>query len=441
MDKRHTIDDTMKAMEGKSYGDALYWRLNEEGTLRIFGKGSLPDYSCGTNPNPPWQDKKQQIRRLILDNGITELGVNAFEGCENLKTILLPESLRRIRSSCFRGCHSLRRIIEPIGVQYRHVYEPEDEETVKEPVSSWRKKETVVTLGLHSFTGTPWAIKKWGEYYIKNGILIDCLRECETAVLPEEVREIGTLAFMNMPIQSVKLPKGLARIAQGAFQNTLLQEIRIPQNLENIEYGAFAGSRLSTAIFSYGNEAQIDKDAFAGTDIAFSGRLRDLYELDLKTWEKGCDKYKRLFVKKRKKLAGRNILDAGSSILRRIKRGAVIIGIEWDNTEKRVINMKGFVWDSLYEHPHEYVIYPYYEDETDKRGAIGYDIEEARLLDDSFFSESPERLVNSTGIRDIQGIYEEWFYSRDVENFSEKFGLDLLEKWLDRNPDYTLRSK
>lgn len=452
MDERYAIDEKIEAMRGKGFGDALDWKLDSEGRLLISGKGRLPDYSCGKKPDAPWHDKKQRIKELIVEDGVTELGAKAFEACENLEAVTLPESLCRIRYCCFRGCHKLQSVTAPRNVQYKHVYEPKEEKEEKKPASSLRSKETSITLGLHSFTGTLWAIKKWGDYYIKDGVLTDYFKECEDVVIPEGIHEIGMFAFMNAQIRSVRLKEGLECIAEGAFKNTLIEEVCLPHSLRRIAYGAFAGSRLCTAVFVYGNEAQIDETAFIDTNLVFSGRLRELYELNLKDWEKGCGRYKRISVKKRKKLAGRNILDAGAGILRRIKRGAVIVGIKWDDAAKKVINVKSFVWDPLCEQPHEYLMYPYYKNDSDRREVnIWADftkyIEEKELID-SFFSKSPERLVNNTGIRDTtdeddedKKVCEEWFYSRDVENFAEDLEIELLKKWLERNPDYTLKSR
>lgn len=448
MREKYDSHETIEPMSGKGFGDVLYWKLDSQGSLRISGKGKLPDYSCGKNPDAPWHDRKQLIKEIIIEDGVTELGAKAFEACENLEAITLPESLCRIRYYCFRGCHKLERVAAPWNVKYKHVYEPEEEEEEKrKPGTFFKSKETIITLGLHAFTGTPWAVKKWGDYYIKNGILIDYLQECDSAVIPEGIRDIGVFAFMNAQIKAVKFPEGLECVAQGAFKNTLIEEVQMPHSLKRVEHGAFAGSALSRVIFLYGNEAEIDTSAFMDTDIQFLGHLRDLYELNLKTWDRNSKEYKRIAVQKRNKIAGTNILNAGVSILRRIKRGAVIIGIKWDDAAKKIINVRSFVWDALYEQPQEYLMYPCYENESDRREASiwknsAIHVKEEEIIN-NFFSEAPEGLVNGSGIRVTadKDKQEEWFYSRDVKNFAGTLEFELLKKWMERNPAYTLKSR
>ena len=38
--------------------EALTWCLNRDGLLEISGLGKIPDFSCGRNPAPPWEEKK-----------------------------------------------------------------------------------------------------------------------------------------------------------------------------------------------------------------------------------------------------------------------------------------------------------------------------------------------------------------------------------------------
>ncbi len=56
----------------------------------------MSDYACGKNPEAPWEERKDAIESLVVEDGITEIGINAFRDCRNLKSVKLPHTVRRI---------------------------------------------------------------------------------------------------------------------------------------------------------------------------------------------------------------------------------------------------------------------------------------------------------------------------------------------------------
>lgn len=53
------------------------------------------------------------IKQVILPEGLVEIGYMAFYGCENLESITLPESLEVLRGEVFLGCKNLKEINFP----------------------------------------------------------------------------------------------------------------------------------------------------------------------------------------------------------------------------------------------------------------------------------------------------------------------------------------
>ena len=90
-------------------GDSVYWTLDSEGTLTIFGKGYM-------NAGIGWGDNREKIYNVIIENGVTNISEPAFLRCSNLKSITIPESVTSIGSSAFSGCSSLESITIPYGV-------------------------------------------------------------------------------------------------------------------------------------------------------------------------------------------------------------------------------------------------------------------------------------------------------------------------------------
>lgn len=56
------------------------------------------------------------IRKVIIDDGLTEISEDAFRGCTGLCNIILPASLKSLGTSSFKGCTSLKTVFIPAGV-------------------------------------------------------------------------------------------------------------------------------------------------------------------------------------------------------------------------------------------------------------------------------------------------------------------------------------
>ncbi len=57
------------------------------------------------------------IEKVVLPNGITEIGEHTFYGCTNLKTVILPDSVETIDNYAFASC-GLREIVLPVNTHY-----------------------------------------------------------------------------------------------------------------------------------------------------------------------------------------------------------------------------------------------------------------------------------------------------------------------------------
>ena len=61
-----------------------------------------------------------------IGEGITEVGLRAFEGCTNLREVYLPSTLTRVRAYAFRGCTALKTV-EAGNREFKYLYEKEEE--------------------------------------------------------------------------------------------------------------------------------------------------------------------------------------------------------------------------------------------------------------------------------------------------------------------------
>ena len=89
---------------GGSCGVDATWSL-ENGTLTISGSGAINDYS--RDDPAPWYSSRQEIRNLVLSEGLTRIGSWAFQDCTNLVSVSMPSTMSVIADGAFFGCTGL----------------------------------------------------------------------------------------------------------------------------------------------------------------------------------------------------------------------------------------------------------------------------------------------------------------------------------------------
>ena len=67
--------------------------------LTISGTGAIADYS--DTSEIPWKDQKKTITKIVIENGITEIGIQAFYDCTNVTEVVFPDTLTTIKRGAF----------------------------------------------------------------------------------------------------------------------------------------------------------------------------------------------------------------------------------------------------------------------------------------------------------------------------------------------------
>ena len=82
-------------------GSNLTWNFNSNtGTLTISGSGNMYNYD---QTNIPWLCYRDYISNIILEDGITSIGEDAFKDCVNVTNITIPEGVTSIGIYAFEN--------------------------------------------------------------------------------------------------------------------------------------------------------------------------------------------------------------------------------------------------------------------------------------------------------------------------------------------------
>ena len=97
-----------------SCGEALTWSLNSAGDLTVSGTGDMADFAA---TGAPWAEYREQIKLVILGQGVTSIGSSAFQDCKKLETVSLPGSLTALGKAAFLRCGELTNVKLPASLK------------------------------------------------------------------------------------------------------------------------------------------------------------------------------------------------------------------------------------------------------------------------------------------------------------------------------------
>ena len=265
-------------------GNDLTWTLDDSGTLTISGTGAMYDYDTGNNDLPPWYSRRDQIQEVVIGNGVTSIGNDAFYGCTKLETVDLSNatSLEKIGQYAFALCKSLSEITIPAKVErigeyaFYDCYDYNNHSGGLKTVT-FAENSRLTTIEEHAFykcrylekIEIPASVTSIGGYAFNS-----CANLKELAFAPNsQLKSIGEYAFgavstdtVSPAYTSVQIPASVSEIGKGAFYHCLelktvvfeegsqlkalgdgvfvdcgsLKEFTIPANVETIGEAAFA---------------------------------------------------------------------------------------------------------------------------------------------------------------------------------------------------------
>ena len=71
-----TDGDAAEVIASGTCGENLTWTLDSSGVLTVSGTGEMEGYNSA-----PWSADRELIQRVVIEEGVTSVGINAFNGC------------------------------------------------------------------------------------------------------------------------------------------------------------------------------------------------------------------------------------------------------------------------------------------------------------------------------------------------------------------------
>ena len=242
-----------------SCGENLTWKLDGEGTLTISGTGAMAMYSR-VEP-APWYEMADDIKTLIVEDGVTIISATAFRECSNLEEVSLPNTLVKIGESAFYHCDSLTAIEIPDSVT-----------TMEGSVFSFciRLEQVKLPAGITEIDQCMFQVCHSlksitipeGVTWIRKAAFVEC-NQLETVNFPSTLQVIDSEAFCYCySLTEITIPDGVTQIGSWAFENcTGLVSVRIPASVTSLDYAFYDCSSL-TGIWVDENNPNYSSDSF-----------------------------------------------------------------------------------------------------------------------------------------------------------------------------------
>ena len=237
--------------------DNLTWKLDADGTLTISGTGAMKDYDYYNNPSPASQ-KKDSVKKVVIEDGVTSIRNSAFYDCNSLTSITIPNSVTSIGAYAFSNCYYLTNITIPNSVTSIENYAFR----ACSSLTSITIPDSVTSIGALAF--------------------YDC-DSLTSITISNSVTSIGERAFAYCSsLTSITIPDSVTSIGAYAFSDCWdLTSITIPDSVTTIGESAFnACSSLTTISLSC--KSSLKRSDFGGQADLVSYTLHTLKKTEAK---------------------------------------------------------------------------------------------------------------------------------------------------------------
>ena len=204
------------------------------------------------------------VQEVMIPEGVTEIGSNAFDNCGNIKEIDFPETLKTIGNSAFANNNKLEKVRFPDNIE-------------RIGADAFQNDSKITEIKL------PENLKKAGQ-----GAFGECsgLTEIE---IPRALETVETVYWRDQNgmfrgcsnLKNIRFEEGSKKIIDNIFVNcTGLEKVTIPEGIETIGNGAFSDCGNLTEIIIPESVMKIGEWAFSGCkNLKFVNIMSEVNEL------------------------------------------------------------------------------------------------------------------------------------------------------------------
>lgn len=310
----HTVKDGKCTVCGLVFSVGLEFTADDDGECVLVGLGecldgtlvipqSSPDGSMVTSISDRAFEGCNQITSVVIPGSVTSIGASAFEGCPNLSSIVITDGVSTINSRAFFECSRLGSIVLPGSVEkignhaFSGCFRP-NSLTIPSGVTSIGASAfsncdgltsisipaSLTSIGNYAFTGcarlesiTVAADNAsyqsiGGNLYTKDGktlLQYAVGKESEKFTIPNSVTSIGAHAFDGgWNLKSIVIPGSVKSIGSYAFYGCWnLLSVIIPNSVTSIDDYVFANCTHLTSVLLPDSVTSIGEGAFLNTEI------------------------------------------------------------------------------------------------------------------------------------------------------------------------------
>ena len=248
------------------YSSETFWTYDAGSkTLTVLGDGAIRDYDSADAA--PWSSR--DVETLVVQDGITRIGNNAFAALRKLKTVNVDGSVTEVADNAFATENG--KIVDSL--------EKTQFLTSSDAMQKWLKKYGTSALGTSGVRdGYRWSIEGSVltiEVEMADTDTTDALgKDGKTAVIPDITAENTPdwVAYKSI-ITKVQLGYGITGIGANAFKDMpVLASVELPSTLEKIGAEAFVNTPKLTKLYLPKNATEVAENAF-GTESSDAKNL------------------------------------------------------------------------------------------------------------------------------------------------------------------------
>ena len=210
----------------------------------------MKNYDYDSNQSPVYNNS--DVKKIVIEDGVTSIGDYAFRGCSSLTSITLPDSVTSIGDCAFVFCVGLSSITLPDSVT-----------SIGDSAFKNCSSLTSITIPDRVTSIEPYAF--------------DNCSSLTSITIPNSVTSIGASAFYNCrSLTSITIPDRVTSIESRAFTGcSSLTSITIPDSVTSIGYATFTGCSSLTSITIPDSVTSIGYATFAGCSSLTSITIPD----------------------------------------------------------------------------------------------------------------------------------------------------------------------